>query len=206
MFDRSVTISEIFAVELSMTLTLTFTNAKVKSKYKCANRKPLCDVIFDDNSNVGSICYNFRDICISNLDIDLQSESRSNLNMLMERPNATAYLMTLAMLALPFTVSLIFSRNVHDLDLDLQNEPRSNPNMPIERSHAIFYVVNINVYQICPHLQDNHVWTSQCTRCEYLTLKMKVKNVDDLNDNLFVNAHTRAQIGASRSSCLLAVL
>ena len=32
-------------------------------------------------------------------------------------------------------------------------------------------------------LRNNHVWTSQYTRFEYLTLKMKVNDIYDLDEN-----------------------
>ena len=48
------------------------------------------------------------------------------------------------------------------------------------------FVDNSNVCCICHRLQENHVWTSRCNRYEYLTLKMKVKNVDDSDKHLSV--------------------
>ena len=40
------------------------------------------------------------------------------------------------------------------------------------------FVGNRNVYHICHRLRDNHIRTSQRTRFESLTFKMKVENVD----------------------------
>ena len=48
----------IFAVEIRMTLSLTFTTGKGKRKY--VHRKPVYDFLFDDN--VCPICYRVRDI------------------------------------------------------------------------------------------------------------------------------------------------
>ena len=44
-------------------------------------------------------------------------------------------------------------------------------------------VGNSYVWSNCHRLRDNHVWTSQCTRFDSLTLKMKVKDVGDLDEN-----------------------
>ena len=77
----------------------------------------------------------------------------------------------------------INSQNVHDLDPDFWNGPRSNVNMPIERPHANFCVGYSNGCPTCHRLRHNHVWTSQCTPFEPLTFKIKVKNVDDLDEN-----------------------
>ena len=49
-----------------------FEKAKVKSNY--ANRKPICNFMFDGNSNAYPTCHNFRDIRSRNvhdLDVDL---------------------------------------------------------------------------------------------------------------------------------------
>ena len=46
------------------------------------------------------------------------------------------------------------------------------------------FVGNIVISHVCHHLWGNHEQTSQCTRFEFLTLKMKVKDMDDLDENL----------------------
>ena len=61
---------------------------------------------------------------------------------------------------------------------------------------------------ICCSLQNNHIWTSQWTRFKYLTFKMKVKYVDDSDENLQANVpcqYACAKIGASMSRHLLTV-
>ena len=55
--------------------------------------------------------------------------------------------------------------------------------MPDERSHATSCVGNCNVRTICRRLRDDHVRTSQYTGFEYLTLKMRVGEFGDLNEN-----------------------
>ena len=50
------------------------------------------------------------------------------------------------------------------------------------RCHLIF-VGNSNVCQIFHRLRDNHVGISHCTRFESVTLKMKVKDDDVLDEN-----------------------
>ena len=76
------------------------------------------------------------------------------------------------------------SRNVHDLDLDLSNGPRWNVNTPIERPHATFACVdkcNVSLsVTVCEMITyELRRWT----RFDLFTLKTKVKNVDDLNEN-----------------------
>ena len=48
-------------------------------------------------------------------------------------------------------------------------------------------VGNSNVFPNCHRLRDNHVWKSYCTRLKSLTLKMKVKNVGDFDENWQAN-------------------
>ena len=63
----------------------------------------------------------------------------------------------------------------------------------------------------CYRLRYNNVRIShsKCTRLESVTLKMKVKFVEDLDEigrrTWFVNVHTLAEIGAFRSSRLFPV-
>ena len=64
------------------------------------------------------------------LDLD-----KANLNMLIQSPYATSYLMAIVMFALSVTILEIFSQNAHDFDLDILNEPRSNVNMPKLKCH-----------------------------------------------------------------------
>ena len=59
MFALSATIIEIFVVEMCMTLIFTFRMSKGKCKYK--KRKPICDFLFVDNSNVFSMCRSLRE-------------------------------------------------------------------------------------------------------------------------------------------------
>ena len=67
-------------------------------------------------------------------------------------------------------------------------------NMPIERPHATFCVHNSNVCPICHRFRDNHVWTSQCAPFESLTFKMKVKDVDNLDENCQTDDHVNLHV------------
>ena len=58
MLTISFIILKILTVKVCLTVCLE--GAKVKCKY--ANRKPICDFVFDDNSNVDLICQFFKDI------------------------------------------------------------------------------------------------------------------------------------------------
>ena len=75
----------------------------------------------------------------------------------------------------------ILRRTVHDLALDLWNGPMENVNMPIEKPFYLLAIV-MSVLFVC-RLRDNRAWTSECTRIESLTLKLKVRNVDDSDEN-----------------------
>ena len=72
MFALFVSMLDIFAVKMCMTLTLAFRTANIKSKY--VKRKPICDFVFVRNSNVGPICRHSRgnhNRKLHDLDIDL---------------------------------------------------------------------------------------------------------------------------------------
>ena len=75
----------------------------------------------------------------------------------------------------------IISQNVHDIDL--YKRPRSNTNMPIAKPHAFCCAGNSNVCSICHRLHGNHM-NYPCIRFTSLALKMKDKDVDDLDENL----------------------
>ena len=68
------------------------------------------------------------------------------------------------------------------------NGLRSNVNMRIERPYVTSYVLAIAIVCHMRHcLRDNYVCTSECSIFEIFTLKMKVKDVDDLNENWQAN-------------------
>ena len=67
MFALSITVYEIFAVDICMTLTLTFGMGYGHTQIIYANRKPKKDFLFNGNSNVNSINYRLRDIRSRNL-------------------------------------------------------------------------------------------------------------------------------------------
>ena len=90
--------------------------------------------------------YNFMDKCekihctmfnlirnVYYLDLGLWKGPRSYLNIAIEIPCLTSYLMVIVMFSISITISKIFAVEiVHDHDLDLWNGSRSNTNMPIE--------------------------------------------------------------------------
>ena len=84
-FSLSATFNEIFTIKMCTTLTLPFRLDQVKSEY--VNGKPICDFMFDGNSNVTS--YQLRDICnrsMDDIDLDLYNEPMSNVNMSVDSP------------------------------------------------------------------------------------------------------------------------
>ena len=71
-------------------------------------------------------------------DLDLSNRSRSNVNMPIESPYVTSYLMVIVFC--PVFVSGVFAvEMVHNLELE--NEPRSNTNMPIENRCVTFHLL-----------------------------------------------------------------
>ena len=72
--------------------------------------------------------------------------------------------------------------------------------------YHFLFITNNNVCNISHHLWDNHVWSLQCTGFEYLTLEMKIKNIDDWDKNWHANLFCQhAKFGTSRSNSLLPV-
>ena len=65
MFDRSVTICEIFAVKMCMTLTVTFKIGQGQM-LKCQSKGHI-RLLCVDNSNVYPICHHLRDISSQNV-------------------------------------------------------------------------------------------------------------------------------------------
>ena len=87
---------------------------------------------------------------------------------------------------------------------------RSNINRSRKVTCDFLCVGNCNACPICHRLRDNHIWTSKCTRFESLTLKMKVKVVDNFDENWLVYVHCQhayvcKKNSTSRSSHLFAV-
>ena len=72
MLAISFTISNIFAVELCMTLALTFKISKANCIY--ANRKSICDFLLNSNCSV------FLSVTISNIFIQFENLHDSDLN------------------------------------------------------------------------------------------------------------------------------
>ena len=55
-------------------------------------------IIFDNNNNMSPICQNLQHICsgsVYGVDRDLENGSRSNVNMSIENPYTTSYLMAI---------------------------------------------------------------------------------------------------------------
>ena len=87
--------------------------AKVKCKYVI--RTPLCDFISVGNSNVCSICNHLRHIHSRNVhNVDLHNLSRLKVNMWIERPHPTLYVLEIVMFILSATY--IPNRSVHDFN------------------------------------------------------------------------------------------
>ena len=64
--------------------------------------------------------------------------------------------------------------------------------MPIERPQSSSRVFEIALFvKIYHRLRDSHMLTSQCTRFESLTLKMMVKEVNDLGEHRHANVPCR---------------
>ena len=170
---------------------------KVKSKY--AIRKPICDFIFDDTSNVRHTFYRLWDIhrqIVHALDPDLQNGTRSNVNM----PTESFLLVGNSnVCSVCHRLRDIQSRNMYHVDLELWNESRSNVNMLTERPRSTAIAV----------LVESLIWTFQCNRFEYFTLTTIFKYVDDLDENWLANLHYQHayvyKFGASRSGRLLTV-
>ena len=76
---------------------------------------------------------------------------------------------------------------MHDFDLDLWNMPRSTIHVPIKRPNATFYVLTIAMYviSVSQFMRLSHIYELSNVRIsiEYLTLKMKIKGVDNLYEN-----------------------
>ena len=88
MFSVSVTVREIFPVEMCIALTLTFKTANAKREY--ANWTAICNFLFVSNSSVCAIFRHSRDIHSLNVhNLDLENEPRSNVNMPIEKAHAT---------------------------------------------------------------------------------------------------------------------
>ena len=70
------------------------------------------------------------------------------VNMLINSPNVTFYLLSSAMFTISVTVCEIFSQNMHDFAIDLWNGTRSNVNMPMERLYATSYLWAIVMFAL----------------------------------------------------------
>ena len=128
----------------------------------------------------------------------------------MERPYATFYLsatvnmpikgpMQLSVLAIVMFDLLvpICKKFTVELCMILILTFRMGPWAKVNWPHATFCVGISNVCPICKRFWGNHVWNSQCTWFKSLILKIKVKDVDDLDANL------AAEYTLSMSKCIL---
>ena len=105
--------------------------------------------------------------------------------MRIEKPNPSSFLLTMATLDLSPFARYSQSKCAWPWPWPLQWK---NVNRPIERPFATSCLLAISIFdQSVTVLRDNHVYTSECTRFEYLTLKMKIMNVDDLDNNRRTN-------------------
>ena len=140
MFAPSITICEKFAIEVCMTLTLTF--ERLSGKYNYFNGKALCDFL--------------------------------TVEMYM-------------------TLTLTFG-----MGLDQMKMCQSKGQLQLS------VLVIAMLVPLCNRLWDNQIWESQCTRFQSLVLQIKVKHVEDLNENwrrtYLVTVILCANIYASMSS------
>ena len=89
MLTKSVTILDIFTVQIYMTLTLTLEWASRLNLII-----PICDRILNCNSKVDHICYNFRYINSRHMHhLGLLNWPRSNVHFLMQIPYIKSHLM-----------------------------------------------------------------------------------------------------------------
>ena len=101
MFALCVTVCEILTVELYVTLILTFRTRQCQT-YICAIGKVVCHLVFVGDHNVRHIYHNLREIRnrnVRDLGLDHCNVSISDINMPMERPYATFYLLAKVMFA-----------------------------------------------------------------------------------------------------------
>ena len=84
----------------------------------------------------------------SNYQVDLKNRRRSNLNLVIESPHATFYLLATTMFALSVTICFpyINSRIVQAINLDMQIGPRSNVNMLMKTPYATLYLLAIAMF------------------------------------------------------------
>ena len=89
-------VSDIFAVEMCLTSTLTFRMLLAKVKHKYANQKRICHFLFAGSSNVWPVCYHLSDIRSTKIHY-LDLEPRLNLNRLIKSLHLTSKLMAIVM-------------------------------------------------------------------------------------------------------------
>ena len=101
--------------------------------------------------------------------------------MPIERPCATLYLSAIAMFALSVTVCDKILTCEMCIPLEWAKVRFRYANR--KDTCAFLRVGNSNVCHIYHRLRDNHVWKSRRTRFEFWTLKFRVKDVENLDED-----------------------
>ena len=157
-----------------------YLSTKVKSKY--GYRKPICDCISVCSCNVSPyVCHHFRDIRSRNvldLDFDHGNELKSFVSKPIERPYPCLF--AIVMFALSVTVCEIFTVNCAwpwpwPLEWTTVKYKYANRKATCD----FICVGNRAVFALSV---TSFVWTHKCHRFESLTLKVKDKDVDDLDE------------------------
>ena len=143
-------------------------------KFKSGNRKPACDFIFVGNGNVCPICQYLREIDsgnVHNLDLNLQNGPMSNINIPIERPYSTFYLLAISMFALSVTIyekfiikmcmtlTLIIRMSQCQIWISQSKGP-----MRLSLLAIAVYVLSVTVCEIITfeldHVFDSNLWPS----------------------------------------------
>ena len=161
--------SEMSAVEMCMALTLTF---KVKCKY--AIRKDICDFIYAGNGNICPQMSLFQKYLqwkyarprSWRLEWAEVKCKYANWNVV----RGFLFVGSSNVCSICHRLEDIHIGHVDDLTLTYITGLRSSVNVSLYRLCVNSCVGNGNVCPICHRFRDiNHVWTSQCTRFEWLT-------------------------------------
>ena len=171
-------------------------------------------------------CTRLRDIHSRNvhvLDLDIQNSPRSNVSKPIEWPYKTFYLLQCLSYLSPFARYVVHKRGVHRDDTYTRAHAHTHTYIHITYTHKHSHthihihthtlthtqtpldVLAIGSLIVHPANKDQsafHVRSCQFIRFESLTLKMKVKNVADLDENWLTNVpcqHARVCRNASSS-------
>ena len=138
-----------------------------------------CETLFVGNTNVCPIYHYLWEIRNRNVhDLDRDNGSMQNINMPMKRPYATLYLLAIPMFALDVTVCEILRVKMCMTSTPIVGMGQGQISICQSKGHMRHSVMAIAMFV----LSYNHMWT-QCTKFKSLTLKMKVKDVNNFDEN-----------------------